>query len=340
MRDSRTLQDQVRTDNESGYRLINTTPGRLNGLRMVPLERRVPGAQEVEVKVHATGLAFRDVLSALGMYPGGSELLGIECAGSVTAVGARVSGLRVGDSVFGLAPGSFASHVTTPASFVALRPTGLSMAAAAAIPSSFVTAHYALEVLGFLRAGQRVLIHSATGGVGQLALQIARGADAQVFATAGSDAKRHWLRQQGVEHVLNSRNLSFVEEIHRLTGGRGVDLVLNCLAGPFIPASFSVLAGDGCFLELGKRRILGADEAARLRPGGRYFVVDFGELGQHKPGIVGALLQTLLERLSTGTITAPTLELFSLSRVVDAFKHMAAARHIGRIVTTDTREAQ
>ena len=176
----------------------------LESLAFHPAERREPSAGEVEVELRAAGLTFRDVLNALGQYPDPDAPLGGELAGVVTAVGAGVP-FAVGDAVLGVALGAFRSHVTTRADLLVRKPAGLTMPEAAALPSSFTTALYALDRLARLQPGERVLIHAGAGGVGMAAIQVAQRAGAEVFATAGSPAKRAFLAALGVPHVLDSR---------------------------------------------------------------------------------------------------------------------------------------
>jgi NADPH:quinone reductase-like Zn-dependent oxidoreductase/short-subunit dehydrogenase/acyl carrier protein len=307
-------------------------PGVLQNLRLQPLSRRAPQRNEIEIEVRATGLGFRDVLNALGMYPGGPVPLGCECAGVVTAVGEDVTRLRVGDEVLAVAYGSFASFVTVPAHWAAKKPSKLSFEQAAAIPSSFLTAHYTLNVLARLECGQRVLIHAGAGGVGQAAIQVAQRAGAVIFATAGSAAKRALLSAMGVQHVLDSRSTEFVEEIRRITQGRGVEVVLNSLAGEFLTGSFAALAEDGCFLEIGKRGILSQEEATKLKPRARYRVVDLGALSPSDPEQVQRMLAEILAGFDAGEYRPLPIEPFPLNRAADAFRHMAQARHVGKIV--------
>ena len=199
-----------------------------------------------------------NVMSALGVYPGkpqGVGSLGIECAGRVTRVGPDAHRFSVGDEVMAFAHDSLASHVLVDERLVASIPPGLDFASAATIPVAFVTAEYALRHLGRLSRGERVLIHSAAGGVGLAALQIAQRAGAEVVATAGTEAKRELLKSLGVTHVADSRSLAWVGAVREATAGEGVDLVLNSLAGEAIPAGLDLLRSGGRFLEIGKRDI-------------------------------------------------------------------------------------
>ena len=201
------------------YRLEITgapgTPGRgqLDNVALQPANRQAPGPGQVEIKVRATGLNFRDVLNVLDLYPGDPGPLGGECAGEIVAVGPGVERFKPGDAVVGLAPASFASYVTTLAEFVGPKPEHLSFEEAATIPICFLTVQYALRRLGQIQPGERVLIHAASGGVGLAAIQIARQVGAEIFATAGSPRKREYLRSLGIQHVMDSRTLDFADQI-------------------------------------------------------------------------------------------------------------------------------
>ncbi|HSL81216.1 MAG TPA: acyltransferase domain-containing protein, partial [Thermoanaerobaculia bacterium] len=216
------------------YRLVTTGPGVLDNLVPRLHRRAAPGPGEVEIEVRASGLNFMNVLSAMGMYPGypdGVGTLGIECAGVIAGVGAGVTAFQEGDEVVAVAYDSMGSHAVTDARLVAPKPAGSSFEEGAALLIAYVTACHALQDLGRLGEGERLLVHSATGGVGRAALQVARAAGAEVFATAGTEAKRELLRGLGVRAALDSRSLDFADRILELTGGEGVDVVLNSLAG-------------------------------------------------------------------------------------------------------------
>jgi NADPH:quinone reductase-like Zn-dependent oxidoreductase/acyl carrier protein len=311
--------------------------GALDQLRLEPLVPQAPRSGEVQVSVQAAGLNFRDVLNALGQYPGEPGELGDECAGIVTAVGHGVSDLHVGDRVMGLAAGSLATSVTTPAALLARIPPRLSFAAAATVPIAFLTAHYALSRVGGLRTGQRVLVHAAAGGVGLAAVQLAQRAGAEVFATAGSPAKRAFLRRLGVRHVFDSRSLSFADGVRAATVGAGVDVVLNSLAGAFIPASLDLVRDGGHFLEIGKLGTWSAAEVAARRPEIEYSVIFLGDLLNNAPALVQELLEELARWLEAGELQPLPQRTFALSEVVEAFRYMAQARQIGKIVLVPGR---
>lgn len=307
-------------------------PGTLDGLelRVRPFAPLRP--DEVRLRVLAAGLNFRDVLLTLGMYPGGDVPLGAECAGVVTELGADVAEFRVGDQVFGFAPASFATEAVAPAAFLAPVPENLSAEDAAALPVAFLTAHYGLRHLAHLQAGERVLIHAAAGGVGLAAMQLAQRQGAKIFATAGSDAKRELLRSMGVEHVMDSRSLAFADQILEATGGQGVRVVLNSLAGDFIPESLRALAKGGCFLELGKRDVWTPEAVAKIRPDVRYHVYDLGAEAQSNPALVRPILDEVVDALSDGSLRPLPVTAFPRDGLSDAMRFMANARHVGKIV--------
>ena len=307
--------------------------GILDNLEWRPSPRRHPGPGEVEIEVAASGLNFRDVLNALGTYPGDAGPLGSECAGRVVAVGAAVTKLSVGDTVAAVTPdGGFRSFVTVPAALAGAVPSGLGIEDAAAVPIAFLTAHYGLERLARMGPGDRVLVHAAAGGVGLAAVQLAQRAGAEVFATVGSESKRQLLASLGVRHIMSSRSLDFAREVMERTSGRGVDVVLNSLAGDFIPACLSTLAPGGRFVELGKTGIWDAERVRRHREDVSYWTVYLGDLCREEPALVETMLGGILEDLAAGRLRPLPRRTFARSEAAAAFRFMAQARHVGKIV--------
>jgi myxalamid-type polyketide synthase MxaB len=309
-----------------------TSRGVLDNIALKPQTRRAPGPGEVEIEVRASGLNFRDVLNVLGMYPGDPGQPGLECAGTIVAVGDGVADFKVGDSVLAIAPRAFSSYVVTRAEFVALKPAHLSFAEAATIPVTFLTVLYGFKHLAKMKRGARVLIHAAAGGVGLAAVQLAQQAGAEIFGTAGSPEKQAHLKSLGVQHVMSSRTLDFADEIMRVTNGQGVDVVLNALADDFIAKSVSVLADDGCFLEIGKRGIWSEEQMKAARPGASYFPYDLADVLQNDLPLLQAMLRELLAGFESGALKPLPLQAFSSHQVVDAFRYMAQAKHIGKVV--------
>ena len=239
---------------------------------------------------------------------------------------------KVGDDVLAFAPASLQSFVNVSDDFVVAKPAAMTFADAAGIPVSFLTAEYGLHHLAHLVPGQRILIHAAAGGLGQAAVQLALRAGAQVLATAGSPEKRAYVRQMGVEHVFDSRSLSFRDDVLQVTGGAGVDVVLNSLAGEFIAASLDTLAQGGCFLEVGKRDLWTPEEVAALGKNIRYLPFDLGDVAMREPHRIATLLHALMARFSMGELRPLPTTLYPFTDPTPAFRTMAQARHMGKIV--------
>lgn len=322
---------------EQAFRLEIPTPGILDSFVLRATGRRAPGPGEVEIQVRAVGMNFRDVMIAMDLLPPvfeGPLDVGFECAGVITVVGEGVEGLEAGDEVVAGAPACFGSYVTAPASMVSRKPKHLTFEEAATIPIAFLTAYYALVYLGHLRQGERVLIHAASGGVGQAAVQIAQHVGAEIFATAGNDEKRAFLRSQGIEHIMNSRTHDFAEEVMRITGGEGVDMVLNSLAGEFIPKGISVLRAGGRFLEIGKVDILQDSQLGlRLLDNNiAFFAIDLSKLIKDEQRWTTLLWTEAMAFFEQYGLRPLPLQVFPISEVVEAFRYMAQAKHIGKVV--------
>ncbi len=327
--------EQAQTDAKAAPRRLDIgARGVLDNLSLVPQVRRAPGAGEVEIRVRAAGLNFRDVLNVLDLYPGATWDLGDECGGEVVRVGPGVEGLRVGDAVMGMAHASMADFVTTPAALVTHIPSGLSTTEAATIPIAFLTAHYALLEVGRLQPGERVLIHAGAGGVGMAAVQLAQRAGAEVFATAGNPDKRARLKEMGVAHVFDSRSLDFAAGVMAASGGQGVDIVLNSLTGDFIAHSADLLAPNGRFIEIGKRDIWSPAQMAARRPDVEYAILFLGDVARNDPPTFQAMLRAIAAGLADHTLTPLPMTLFPMTQAVEAFRFMAQARHVGKIVLT------
>jgi acyl transferase domain-containing protein/NADPH:quinone reductase-like Zn-dependent oxidoreductase/acyl carrier protein len=335
---ARIARRAARAQSNEHVRLRISSCGTFDNLSLGRLERRSPGAGEIEIEVRATGLNFRDLLHALGMLPqAGREILfGFECAGIVTATGAEVTEFAIGQEVIALGAACMGSFVTLPATCAAPKPRSLTFEQAAALPLAYLTSIYGLEKLAHIRAGDRVLIHSVAGGVGQAALEIARRAGAEVFGTA-SRGKWERLRAQGVPHVMDSRTLDFADEILRLTHGEGVDIVLNSLNGRFIDEGMRALKHGGRFVEIGKIGIWSEEQVRATRPDVAYFPFDLGEVIARDPGLLASMMGEVAQAFEDGTLNPLTIETFSLHDSASGFRHMAQAKHYGKIVLTGAR---
>ncbi len=288
------------------------------------------GVGEVRVGVRAAGLNFRDVLIALGMYPGTASL-GSEGAGVVLEVGPGVEGLCVGDRVMGMMPG-FGPVAVTDRRLVVRVPEGWSFVEAASVPAAFLTAYYGLVDLAGLRGGERVLVHAAAGGVGMAAVQLARALGAEVFGTA-SEGKWGVLRGLGLDewHVASSRSLEFGERFLEETGGRGVDVVLNSLAGQFVDVSLGLLVSGGRFVEMGKTDLRDPGEVAGAHLGVAYRPLNLLDV---EPARVGEMLGELVGLFEGGALELSPVRVWDVRRAREAFRFMSQARHVGKIVLT------
>jgi polyketide synthase 5 len=321
-----------------GMRLQIRTPGDLESMELVACDRVPPGPGQIEVAVNASSINFADVLVAFGRYPAFEGLLpqlGTDFAGVVTAVGPDVTDHKVGDHVGGLSPnGCWGTFITCDARLAVTLPAGLSDEQAAAVTTAHATVWYGLHELAHIKAGDKVLIHSATGGVGQAAIAIARAAGAQIFATAGSEQRRQLLHDMGIEHVYDSRSLEFAEGIRRDTEGYGVDIVLNSVIGAAQRAGIELLAFGGRFVEIGKRDIYG-DTRLGLFPFRRnltFYALDLALLSLSHPDRLRELLNTVYQLTAEGVLPMPQTTRYPLADAATAVRVMSGAQHTGKLV--------
>ncbi|VBA50366.1 Mycocerosic acid synthase-like polyketide synthase [Mycobacterium pseudokansasii] len=322
----------------AGMRLQIRTPGDLQTMEFVAFDRVTPGPGEIEVAVSASSINFADVLVTFGRYnspDGRMPELGTDFAGVVTAVGPDVTTHQVGDHVGGMSPrGCWATFVTCDANLATPIPQGLTDAQAAAVTTAHATAWYGLHDLARIKAGDKVLIHSGTGGVGQAAIAMARAAGAEIYATAGSPKRRQLLRDMGIEHVYDSRSIDFAEEIRRDTDGYGVDIVLNSLTGAAQRAGLELLSWGGRFIEIGKRDIYG-DTKMGLFPFRRnlsFYGVDLGMMSLTHPQYIRELLSTVYRLTADGTLPMPESTHYPLADAATAIRVMGAADHTGKLI--------
>jgi len=312
------------------YRLTKPKKGLLRSLSLVAEPRRPRPTHHVRVQVDALGLNFRDVLIALNRYPDPDVPLGVEFAGRVLE--AEGSFLTVGTPVFGVMLDSFASEVVLPADAVAPFPRRFSPATAAALPVGYLTSWRGLVEMANLRPGQTVLIHHGPGGVGLAAIHLAQRIGARVIATAGTDEKRAYLRDLGVEHVCGSRDDGFVEEVLRITEGKGADVVLGALPPQLVQANLDCIFDRGFFVDMGKIGVPEAKEIARLRPNLRYSSIQLDADAVANPNWVGRTLRLMSGELETGALPTLPITEFSVEDAHKAFRYMAKAQHLGKVI--------
>ncbi len=327
------------------FQLKLTEYGLIDNLELQETQRRSPAPKEVEIQVAAAGLNFRDVLNTLGLLKdyyakhldithANQLTFGFECAGTIVAVGEQVSDLKIGDEVIAtMLTDGVSRFVTTRSEFVIPKPRQITFAEAATLPLAFLTAYYGLHHLARLKAGDKVLIHAAAGGVGQAAVQVAQKAGAEIFATA-SPSKWDFLKAQGIRHVMNSRTLTFADDVMTLTEGKGVDVVLNSLNGDFIDKSFEAIAPNGRFVELGKIGIWDKQKVEQHYPNVQYFPFDLGEVTKADPALIRDVWYELSDRFIQNHFYPLPIKTFSIQQTTQAFRHMQQAKHIGKVVLT------
>ncbi|SFS90617.1 type I polyketide synthase [Saccharopolyspora flava] len=285
------------------------------------------GEFEVRVEVRAAGVNFRDVLVSLGMYPDAENaVLGGEGAGVVTEIGSGVTGVKPGDRVMGLWSGGFGSSVVVEERAVVAVPAGWSFERAASVPAAFVTAYYALVDLAGVRAGERVLVHSAAGGVGMAAVQLAHHLGAEVCATA-SEPKWPVVRELGVaeDRIASSRNGDFEQTFDP------VDVVLDSLSGELVDASLRLVRPGGRFVEMGKTDVRDPAEVAAAHGGVRYRAFDLAEAGGVR---LGEILREVVGLLEKGALQPLPVSVWDVRRAGEAFAVMSRAHHVGKLVLT------
>ncbi|ASL14341.1 type I polyketide synthase [Mycobacterium intracellulare] len=313
------------------FALGPTERGAIDNLRLTEAEVPAPDEGYAQVRVEAAGLNFRDVLNVLGLYPGDPGPIGGDFAGVVTQLGAGVTGVEVGQRVYGSMQGAFSSRFNVPAQFLAPIPDGVSAVEAATIPAAALTVRLSFD-WAQLKPGDKVLIHAASGGVGLAAVQMAQRFGAEVFATA-STFKRATLRKLGVKHVYDSRTTDFADQILADTDGAGVDVVLNSLTSEgFIEATLKATAQNGRFAEIAKRDIWTPEQMAQARPDIAYEIVALDTVMFTEPDRIRDLLTQVSQGLADGEWTPLPAEIYPLTEARAAFRRMQQARHIGKIV--------
>ncbi|NME51143.1 KR domain-containing protein [Desulfovibrio piger] len=303
----------------------------IENIRVAPLQRRLPGPGEIEIASEAYGMNFQNVMVAMGVADKIRTLV-LDCAGTVSAVGEGVTRFSPGDRVFTTVYGPFASHVYAREAFAASIPEGMPFTDAAVIPTVFMTAWQALVHAARLQPGERVLLHSATGGVGLAAIQIARARGAVILATAGTERKRALLRSMGIEHVFSSRSTAFESRVLKATGGQGVHVVLNFLTGELADSSMRCLTEGGRFIEIGKTDLRTPAQVAAIRDDIEYHIVDLEKLGKEDEAQMRGIFAAVMEGFAAGHYTPIARRVFTMDAARDAFRYMLEGRHIGKVV--------
>lgn len=325
--------ERLTLPNESGWFLMPDEAGDPGRVHPEPQSYRELEPYEVRVAMEAVGVNFRDVLISVGMER--EDNLGLEFVGKIIEIGSGVSSVSVGDRVAGIGFSTFGPELITKEALVAPAPPNISKTGLGAAPTAFVTVALSYD-LARLTAGDKVLIHAGSGGVGLAAIEMAKSVGAEIYTTA-SIGKQPYLRSLGITHVYNSRSTEFAEEILRDTDGKGVDVVLNSLTGEgFINASLSCLAQNGRFIELAREGILTEEEMAEQRPDVDYHIIMLDRLKREEPEIPGAALKTVLRNMEEGKLAPISHTRWSLSEAPAAITYMRDTRHIGKIALANS----
>lgn len=303
--------------------------------------KTTPGAGYVDVEVKAVGLNAKDVYALAGRVETRNRTTALDFSGVVTAIGEGVEHLSVGDRVVAWAPNHFTTTERVPAGSVHKLLDHEELTVMSTLVTVYGTALYAFNQLAHLRAGESVLIHAGSGGLGFAAITLAQKRGAVVYTTAGSKKKREYLvNELGVPdaHIFNSRDASFVEGILEVTNGRGVDVVLNSLAGDLLHASWACLATFGRFVEVGKRELVDAgklDMRVFLRSC-TFSAFDLSEFfyaeEPHNRAVWDGLMGQVIELYRAGDIQAPPIKVFGVSEITQAYRTFTQHDRIGKIV--------
>ena len=293
-------------------------------------------SEEIEIKVEATGMNFKDVVIAMGQVA--SPYLGVECSGIVARVGDTVSNVKAGDRVCAVSLGAYSTYARCPSTSVAVIPDSMSFETAASIPVVYSTAYYGMLELARIEPGEKILIHAASGGIGQAAIQLAKMVGAEVFATVGSDYKKELLiKEYGIaeDHIFYSRDTSFRPLLKEATGGKGVDVVINSLAGDLLRESWECLAPFGRFIEIGKRDITSNTrlEMCKFEYNCSFHSVDLTLLADQRPKIMGRVLTSVMKLLADCTLEPiGPITAVGLSEVESALRKLQSGKTVGKVV--------
>ena len=331
VRGSRAVDGVLVPPTDGPWRLGLSTAGTFENLQLEPVPNADAPLEPGHVRVAMRSIAtnFRDVMITLGMFTH-DALIGGEGAGVVVEVGPGVTEFAVGDDVYGFFPDGSGTLVAGDIRLLLPMPSDWSYAEAAAISAVFTTAYFAFVHLADVKPGQRVLVHAGAGGVGMAAVQLARHLGLEVFATA-SRGKWDTLRAMGFDddHIGDSRTLEFEDKFRAIVGERGMDVVLDSLAGEFVDASLRLVAAGGVFLEMGKTDIRDPGKIAEDYPGVRYRAFDLFEPGRNR---MHQYMLDLAELFDAGVLRPLPVTAFDVRRAPAALRYLSQARHTGKVV--------
>ena len=333
--------DEIPFTNIAGgyHKVVLERPGDIDDLRVVVSDVPAMGRHEIRIAVKAFSLNFADLLCVRGLYPNMPPYPftpGLEVSGIVARVGEGVKSFQPGDPVIAMAGkplGGHATQLTCPAEQVFLKPESLSFEEATALPIVAITMLVAFEKAN-VQWGERVLIQTATGGTGLMAVQLAKYYGATLFATAGSDPKLKYLETLNVPYRINYQKRDFEKEIHRLTGGKGVDVVINTLPGDAIQKGLNCLSPEGRYIELAMTGIKSAKaiDLSVLNNNQTFYSIDPGRL--KRPEILRSHFSEMIRLANQRILQATICKTFSFNEIKDAYRYLENRQNIGKIVVT------
>jgi NADPH:quinone reductase-like Zn-dependent oxidoreductase len=312
------------------------TLGALDSLYWRDEELKPLGDDEIEIKVVATGMNFKDVVIAMGQVH--SPYLGVECSGIVARVGANVRSLRVGDRACAMSLGAYSTFARCLATSAALIPSGMGFETAASVPVVYSTAYYGIVELARIQAAEKILIHAGSGGVGQAAIQIAQRMGADIYTTVSTNEKKKLIMDSyGLpeDHIFYSRDGSFAPALMEATGGLGVDVVINSLAGDLLRETWECLAPFGRFIEIGKKDITSNTrlEMSKFEYNCSFHSVDLTLLAEKRPKVMERVLGAVMQLLSAQVISPiGPLTTVGISDVESCLRKLQNGKIAGKVV--------
>jgi len=331
---------EVNTKDEA-VSLVVSNPGELDSLGYKLEERIAPKGSEIEFKVAYSSINFKDLLKVMGQLASSvtegtyiGDAIGMECSGIVTAIGPDCTDFEVGNEIMACLPGTFKSYITVDSKYVLKKPSNISLAESSSIIIAFMTTYYGLIETARLDSDDTILIHNATGGVGLSAIEIAKWKGARIIATAGTLKKRQYLESLGIERIANSRDLEFANKVREWTNGKGVDVVINAIAGESLLQSFDLLAPFGRFIEIGKKDISENNflPLYKFNKNISFTAIDIDLLLGHKEKRTLRLMNEIKEILESKKIKPVPVTIYEATNIRDAFGLIAQNKHIGRVV--------
>ncbi|QUJ69465.1 SDR family NAD(P)-dependent oxidoreductase (plasmid) [Photobacterium sp. GJ3] len=337
--DVETIQGEKFLPVNGNSRVLIARPGNIDSISLATLSIGDPGPQEVQIEVRAFSLNFGDLLCVRGLYPTMPDYPftpGFEVAGVVRKIGKNVSNVTIGDAVIALTGSELGGHahfVNCPASLVVPKPEEVPFEDACAFPVVFLTMHHIFKSV-MMNPGEKILIQTATGGTGLIAVQLALQAGLEVFATAGSVAKLDYLKEMGVSRVIHYRETDFAEQVMEMTAGKGVDIVINTLAGDAIQKGIDCLAYGGRYVEIAMTGLKGATsiDLSKMNDNQSFHSIDLRKMLLRNSASIPGYLNEMSQYLKENRISPTISRVFEFEQIQQAYHYLENRENIGKVV--------